>query len=118
GILADRRKKAHLDQLEEQGIEPFDLVVVNLYPFQETVDRGATVDQAVEQIDIGGPAMVRAAAKNFESVAVVVVPAAYPAVLEEIDRRGGLSRATRLALARRAFRRTADYEAAVSAWFD
>src|SRR5213083_1911419 len=71
GILADKRKPAHLAQLEEHGIRPFDLVVVNLYPFQEAVGRGAVFEEAVEQIDIGGPAMVRAAAKNFESVAVV-----------------------------------------------
>jgi phosphoribosylaminoimidazolecarboxamide formyltransferase/IMP cyclohydrolase len=118
GILADRRKATHLDELREQGIEPFDLVVVNLYPFQETVDRGASTDEAIDQIDIGGPAMVRAAAKNFESVAVVVRPEEYAAVVSEVTRDGGLSRATRMALARRAFHHTAGYDAAVSAWFD
>jgi phosphoribosylaminoimidazolecarboxamide formyltransferase/IMP cyclohydrolase len=118
GILADRRKPAHLDELKSQGIEPFDLVVVNLYPFQETVARGASTDESVEQIDIGGPAMVRAAAKNFESVAVVVSPDAYGAVLDELARDGGLSRDTRMDLARRAFHHTAGYDAAVSAWFD
>jgi phosphoribosylaminoimidazolecarboxamide formyltransferase/IMP cyclohydrolase len=118
GILADRRKAAHLDELREQGIEPFDLVVVNLYPFEETVERGASADETIEQIDIGGPAMVRAAAKNFESVAVVVRPVEYAAVLSEVRRDGGLSRATRMALARQAFHHTARYDAAVSAWFD
>jgi phosphoribosylaminoimidazolecarboxamide formyltransferase/IMP cyclohydrolase len=118
GILADRRKQTHLEELREHGIEPFDLVVVNLYPFQETIDRGGPTDEAIEQIDIGGPAMVRAAAKNFESVAVVVSPKGYAAVLDELTRDGGLSRATRMDLARRAFHHTAGYDAAVSAWFD
>ncbi len=77
GILADRRKPSHVDQLREQGIEPFDLVVVNLYPFRETVASGASPDDVIEKIDIGGPAMVRAAAKNFESVGVVVEPTRY-----------------------------------------
>jgi phosphoribosylaminoimidazolecarboxamide formyltransferase/IMP cyclohydrolase len=74
GILADRRRQEHLDQLAEHGIEAFDLVVVNLYPFRETVAGGAGFDDVIEKIDIGGPAMVRAAAKNFESVGVVVNP--------------------------------------------
>jgi phosphoribosylaminoimidazolecarboxamide formyltransferase/IMP cyclohydrolase len=89
-----------------------------LYPFQETVDRGGSTDEAIEQIDIGGPAMVRAAAKNFESVAVVVRPDDYTGVLDELARDSGLSRATRMALARQAFHHTALYDAAVSAWFD
>ena len=75
GLLADRRKQEHVDQLAEQGIEPFDLVVVNLYPFRETVASGAGGDDVIEKIDIGGPAMVRAAAKNHASVGVVVGPA-------------------------------------------
>ena len=74
GLLADRRKRAHLEQLAEHGIEPFDLVVVNLYPFRETVASGAGFEDVIETIDIGGPAMVRASAKNFESVGVVVRP--------------------------------------------
>lgn len=118
GILADRRKPSHVEQLKEQGIEPFDLVVVNLYPFKETVAGGASQDESVEQIDIGGPAMVRAAAKNFESVAVVVSPEAYGLVLEALARDGGLSRDTRMDLARLAFHHTAGYDAAVSVWFD
>ena len=77
GLLADARKPEHLAQLAEHGIEPFDLVVVNLYPFRETVASGAGVDDVIEKIDIGGPAMVRAAAKNFESVGVVVDPSRY-----------------------------------------
>src|SRR5216117_2654506 len=74
GLLADRRNPDHVAQLEEHGIEPFDLVAVNLYPFRETVAGGAAFDEVIEKIDIGGPAMVRASAKNFESVAVVVDP--------------------------------------------
>jgi phosphoribosylaminoimidazolecarboxamide formyltransferase/IMP cyclohydrolase len=117
-ILADRRKPVHVEALRVQGIEPFDLVVVNLYPFKETIDRGASLEEAIEQIDIGGPALVRAAAKNFESVAVVVNPSSYGAVLSELNAKGGLSRATRWALARRAFRHTADYDAVVSGWLE
>ena len=77
GLLADRRNPDHVQQLEDLHVEPFDLLVSNLYPFQETVASGAAPDEIVEQIDIGGPAMVRAAAKNHQSVAVVVDPAAY-----------------------------------------
>src|SRR6266540_5109167 len=80
GILADRRKPDHLAQLESHGIEPFDLVVVNLYPFLETVVAGAGLDDGIEQIDVGGPSMVRAAAKNFESVGVIVRPDDYEAL--------------------------------------
>ena len=81
GILADRRLPAHVSQLEELGVAPFDLVVVNLYPFEATVASGAGTDECVEQIDIGGPSMVRAAAKNHPSVAVVTSTSQYPAVL-------------------------------------
>ena len=84
GILADRRRPEHVAQLEELGIRAFDLVVVNLYPFTETVASGAAPDECVEQIDIGGPAMVRAAAKNHPSVAVVVDPARYGDVLAAV----------------------------------
>jgi phosphoribosylaminoimidazolecarboxamide formyltransferase/IMP cyclohydrolase len=118
GILADKRKPGHLEQLEEHGIDPFELVVVNLYPFRETAASGASFDDVIEQIDIGGPAMVRAAAKNFESVGVVVSPDAYEEVLSELDELGGLSRELRLRLAREAFVHTAAYDAAISAWFE
>jgi phosphoribosylaminoimidazolecarboxamide formyltransferase/IMP cyclohydrolase len=117
GLLADTRKPEHLDQLAEQGIEPFELVVVNLYPFRETVSGGAGVDEVIEKIDIGGPAMIRAAAKNFESVGVVVDPSTYRDVLDEIREQGGLSRATRERLAAAAFAHTAAYDAAVAGWF-
>ena len=117
GLLADKRKPDHLAQLAEHGIEPFDLVVVNLYPFRETVASGAGTDDVIEKIDIGGPAMVRAAAKNFESVGVVVDPSRYGEVLGEIREHGGLTRATRERLAAAAFAHTAAYDAAVAGWF-
>jgi len=88
GLLADRRNEEHVAQLRERGIDPFDLVVVNLYPFRETVASGAMLDDVIEKIDIGGPAMIRAGAKNFESVGVVVRPDRYGSVLDEIARAG------------------------------
>jgi phosphoribosylaminoimidazolecarboxamide formyltransferase / IMP cyclohydrolase len=115
GILADRRKPEHVQQLTDLGIAPFDLVVVNLYPFTETVASGASPDECVEQIDIGGPAMVRAAAKNHPSVAVVVDPARYGEVLEAVAA-GGFSLAQRQQLAVAAFRHTASYDIAVASW--
>ncbi|MGZ4109470.1 MAG: bifunctional phosphoribosylaminoimidazolecarboxamide formyltransferase/IMP cyclohydrolase, partial [Actinomycetota bacterium] len=117
GLLADRRLEEHVEQLREHAIEPFDLVVVNLYPFRETVVSGAGFDDVIEKIDIGGPAMIRAAAKNFESVGVVVDPSRYETVLDEIRLEGGLTRSTRLALAAEAFAHTAAYDAAVATWF-
>jgi phosphoribosylaminoimidazolecarboxamide formyltransferase / IMP cyclohydrolase len=117
GLLADRRSAEHVEQLRERGIEPLDLVVVNLYPFRETVGSGAAFGEVVEKIDIGGPAMARAAAKNFESVGVVVDPIRYETVLDEIRLEGGLTRSTRLALAAEAFAHSAAYDAAVAAWF-
>jgi phosphoribosylaminoimidazolecarboxamide formyltransferase/IMP cyclohydrolase len=117
GILADRRKPQHLAQLKSQNIPLIDLVVCNLYPFRETVAAGAAEDSALEQIDIGGPAMVRAAAKNYPSVAVVVNPARYPAILEEMQARAGsLSDETRAQLAAEAFSHTAEYDFAVASW--
>jgi phosphoribosylaminoimidazolecarboxamide formyltransferase/IMP cyclohydrolase len=117
GILADRRKEDHVAQLAEQGIEAFDLVVVNLYPFRETVASGADFDDVIEKIDIGGPAMVRAAAKNFESVGVVVEPTRYNGIVQELREHGGLTHATRKALAAAAYTHTAAYDAAVASWF-
>jgi phosphoribosylaminoimidazolecarboxamide formyltransferase/IMP cyclohydrolase len=117
GILADRRKPQHLAQLKSQNIPLIDLVVCNLYPFRETVAAGAAEDSALEQIDIGGPAMVRAAAKNYPGVAVIVNPARYPAVLEEMQAmRGSLSDETRAKLAAEAFSHTAEYDFAVASW--
>ncbi|PRQ11029.1 bifunctional phosphoribosylaminoimidazolecarboxamide formyltransferase/inosine monophosphate cyclohydrolase [Corynebacterium sp. 13CS0277] len=115
GILADTRKEDHLAQLAELEISPFQLVVVNLYPFTETVASGADFDACVEQIDIGGPSMVRAAAKNHPSVAVVVDPARYGEVAEAVAA-GGFTRAQRTQLAVDAFRHTAAYDVAVATW--
>jgi phosphoribosylaminoimidazolecarboxamide formyltransferase / IMP cyclohydrolase len=115
GLLADRRRDDHVVQLDELGIEPFDLVVVNLYPFARTVAAGAGYDDVVEQIDIGGPAMVRASAKNHASVAVVVDPAGYDAVLAAV-REGGFTLAQRQRLAGDAYRHTAGYDVQVATW--
>ncbi|MET7400079.1 bifunctional phosphoribosylaminoimidazolecarboxamide formyltransferase/IMP cyclohydrolase [Dactylosporangium sp. NPDC005572] len=116
GLLADLRLEAHAAQLGELGIAPFELLVSNLYPFTETVASGATEDECVEQIDIGGPAMVRAAAKNFPSVAVVTSPSDYPAVLQALAD-GGFTLDERRALAASAFAHIAEYDVAVAAWF-
>ena len=117
GILADRRNPDHIRELEEAGIGPIDLVVVNLYPFQETIAApDVTEDDAIEQIDIGGPAMVRAAAKNWRSVAVVVDPDSYAEVLEAIRSEGEISEGMRRDLALSAFRHTAAYDAAIAGY--
>ncbi|MFE1956150.1 bifunctional phosphoribosylaminoimidazolecarboxamide formyltransferase/IMP cyclohydrolase [Streptomyces sp. NPDC059524] len=116
GILADLRLEDHRKQLDELGVQPFDLVVVNLYPFRETVASGATPDECVEQIDIGGPSMVRAAAKNHPSVAVVTSPARYADVLAAA-KDGGFDLTTRKRLAAEAFQHTAAYDVAVASWF-
>ncbi|MFE0672850.1 bifunctional phosphoribosylaminoimidazolecarboxamide formyltransferase/IMP cyclohydrolase [Streptomyces sp. NPDC058867] len=116
GILADLRLEDHQRQLAELGVEPFDLVVVNLYPFRETVASGATPDECVEQIDIGGPSMVRAAAKNHPSVAVVTSPERYADVLGAVQD-GGFDLVTRKRLAAEAFQHTAAYDVAVASWF-
>ena len=116
GVLADLRLPDHVRQLEELGIAPFELVVVNLYPFESTVASGAAPDECVEQIDIGGPTMVRAAAKNSPSVAVVVDPAAYDEVVAAV-RDGGTTLTQRKRLAARAFAHTAAYDTAVASWF-
>ncbi len=115
GILADLRLADHEEQLKGLGIEPFELVVVNLYPFSETVASGASPLEVVEQIDIGGPAMVRASAKNFANVAVVVSPTRYAAVADAVAS-GGTTLALRTELARDAFRHTAGYDVAVASW--
>lgn len=116
GILADTRRPEHLAQLDELGVAAFELVVVNLYPFTQTVASGAAPDECVEQIDIGGPSMVRAAAKNHPSVAVVVDPARYDEVGAALAA-GGFTLAQRRALAAQAFAHTAAYDTAVAGWF-
>lgn len=115
GLLADSRKQEHVEALGRLEVAPFDLLVVNLYPFAATVTSGADPDECIEQIDIGGPAMVRAAAKNHASVAVAVDPAGYGEVLDVV-RSGGFTLAQRRALAVAAFRHTADYDVAVASW--
>ncbi|MEZ3159291.1 bifunctional phosphoribosylaminoimidazolecarboxamide formyltransferase/IMP cyclohydrolase [Microbacterium sp. BWT-B31] len=116
GLLADLRLEDHERQLDILGIQAFELVVVNLYPFIETVASGAQGDDVVEQIDIGGPAMVRASAKNHANVAIVVSPESYPAIIEAV-RGEGTTLAQRRQLAARAFAHTAAYDTAVATWF-
>lgn len=115
GLLADTGNPRHLAQLHELGVAAFELVVVNLYPFTATVASGASPPECVEQIDIGGPAMVRAAAKNHPSVAVVVDPSRYAEVLDAVAD-GGFTLQQRTALAAEAFRHTASYDVAVASW--
>ncbi|MFA9447042.1 bifunctional phosphoribosylaminoimidazolecarboxamide formyltransferase/IMP cyclohydrolase [Egicoccus sp. AB-alg6-2] len=117
GILADRTDPAHVAELDELGIEPIDLVVVNLYPFRQTVSSGASAPDVVEMIDIGGPTMVRAAAKNHGSVGVLVDPSDYPRVLDELRETGALSFPLKRDLAGKAFQHTAAYDAEIAGWF-
>jgi phosphoribosylaminoimidazolecarboxamide formyltransferase / IMP cyclohydrolase len=117
GILADRTDPAHVAELADLGVESIDLVVANLYPFRETVASGAADIDVVEMIDIGGPTMVRAAAKNHGSVGILVDPDDYPRVLAELEEHGGLTAELRRDLASKAFQHTASYDAAVAAWF-
>ena len=116
GILADLENPDHVMQLVDHDIGPIDLVCINLYPFEETVAGDPSEKEAIEQIDVGGPAMLRAAAKNFKSVTVVPSPAFYNDVISEIENEGQVSEPTRRRLALAAFRRTAEYDAAISAW--
>ncbi|GGN27396.1 phosphoribosylaminoimidazolecarboxamide formyltransferase/IMP cyclohydrolase [Actinoplanes campanulatus] len=115
GLLADMRLESHVSELAEHGIEPFDLLISNLYPFTETVASGAGEEECIAKIDIGGPAMVRAAAKNHASVAVVTAVSAYPLVLEAV-KDGGFTLTQRKLLAARAFADIAEYDVAVANW--
>jgi phosphoribosylaminoimidazolecarboxamide formyltransferase/IMP cyclohydrolase len=115
GLLADLRKPEHVAQLADLGIEAFELVIVNLYPFAQTVASGASIEECIEQIDIGGPAMVRASAKNHANVAVVVDPLSYESVLAAV-RKDGFTKPQRVALATLAFQHIAQYDVAVSSW--
>jgi phosphoribosylaminoimidazolecarboxamide formyltransferase/IMP cyclohydrolase len=117
GILARRDSPEHRAALEAHGFPPIDVVVVNLYPFEDKVAKGCSFDEAVENVDVGGPTMVRAAAKNFRHVAVVVDPADYGLLLEQLDREGGIDAATRLFFAQKAFRHTGRYDAAIAGYF-
>jgi phosphoribosylaminoimidazolecarboxamide formyltransferase/IMP cyclohydrolase len=118
GLLAIRDNAGHAQSMKDHGIAPIDLLVVNLYPFEATVDNGAGFEQCIENIDIGGPAMIRAAAKNHDDVAVVVEPQDYQAVLDELAaNRGATTLPLRRRLAAKAYARTAAYDAAISNWF-
>ena len=119
GLLGMRSNPEHVKQMKEHGIEPIDLVVVNLYPFEQTVAKpGCTLEGAIENIDIGGPTMLRSAAKNYTDVAVVVSPRDYIRVLEEIQLTGEVSAKTRFDLCRTVFLHTARYDSAISTWLD
>src|SRR5674536_323996 len=118
GILAIRANKEHAAAMDKHGIKPIDLLVVNLYPFEATVAKGAAFDDCIENIDIGGPAMIRAAAKNHADVTVVVEPADYEKVLAELALHNGMTTLElRQKLAAKAYARTAAYDAAISNWF-
>jgi phosphoribosylaminoimidazolecarboxamide formyltransferase/IMP cyclohydrolase len=117
GILARRDEPAHVAALQEHAIAPVELVVVNLYPFEDKVAKGAPFAEALESVDIGGPTMLRAAAKNFRHCTAVVDPADYALLLEQLDREGGLDAPTRLYFAQKTFRHTARYEAAIAGYF-
>ncbi len=117
GLLGRRDDPAHLDQMRANGIAPIDLLVVNLYPFEETVAKGADFATCIENIDIGGPALIRAAAKNHDFVTVLTAPDQYATVQTEIAANGGTGPALRRTLAAAAYARTASYDAAVAAWF-
>jgi phosphoribosylaminoimidazolecarboxamide formyltransferase/IMP cyclohydrolase len=117
GILGKRNDPAHIAQMAAHDITPIDLVAVNLYPFEATVARGAAFEDCIENIDIGGPAMIRSAAKNHDGVAVLTAPEHYQAVLAELSAQGGTSLGLRRKLAAAAYARTAAYDAAISGWF-
>ena len=117
GLLGRRSVPEHVAQMEQHRIAPIDLLVSNLYPFEATVAKGASYEETVEEIDIGGPALTRAAAKNHEDVAVITDPAQMAEVQAEIEARGGTTLATRKRLAAAAFARTAAYDTAISTWF-
>jgi phosphoribosylaminoimidazolecarboxamide formyltransferase / IMP cyclohydrolase len=118
GLLAIRGNAEHAQSMKDHGIAPIDLLVVNLYPFEATADKGAGFEECIENIDIGGPAMIRAAAKNHDDVAVVVEPEDYQAVLDELAaHKGATTLALRRRLAAKAYARTAAYDAAISNWF-
>jgi phosphoribosylaminoimidazolecarboxamide formyltransferase/IMP cyclohydrolase len=115
GILADQNNPDHLDAIAGLDIAPFDLVIINLYPFAQTIAAGASFEDSIEQIDIGGPAMLRAAAKNHSSVAVISDPSQYDQLLSAISD-GGFTQKERRQLALEAFRTTAEYDLAIATW--
>ncbi len=117
GILAVRENESHMSDLTANGISEIDMVVVNLYPFRETIAKeGVTIEEAIENIDIGGPTMVRSSAKNHKYVSIVVDPADYARVTKDIEEQGGVTEETRKALAVKAFKHTAEYDSAITAY--
>ena len=118
GILARRDSEEHVKDLERHGIEPVDLVVCNLYPFEEVTEQGADLNTALENIDVGGPNMIRAAAKNFENVIVVVNPLRYGQILSEYKKNGEVSAETRKTLAVEAFKETARYDTTIHKYLE
>lgn len=116
GILGDRSKELHLNQMAAHGIKPVDLVVVNLYPFEETVASTDDILEIIEKIDVGGPSMIRGGGKNVDSVASVCDPAMYPEIIQEIRSFGGISQELRARCMIDAFKRTAAYDAAIAEW--
>jgi phosphoribosylaminoimidazolecarboxamide formyltransferase/IMP cyclohydrolase len=117
-ILALRDNKNHMNELEQFGIEPIDLVACNLYPFQEVTEAGADMKNALNNIDIGGPNMIRAAAKNFENVVVVVDPSRYSQIIDEYKKNGNISKETRNKLVVEAFKQTSQYDNVIYTFLD
>lgn len=117
GILAQKTNPDHLDQMKKHGLKAIDLVAVNLYAFEKTVAKGdCTLADAIENIDIGGPTMLRSSAKNFHDVTVIVDPADYPQVLSEVKQHGNTTLATRFRLAVKVFQLTSTYDTAIAKW--
>ncbi len=115
GILALRDNKEHVEKMEELGIKPIDMVVVNLYPFEKTIEKeNSTFEDAIENIDIGGPTMIRASAKNFKFVVVIIDPKDYNKILTEIKTNGDVSYSTRLYLAQKVFERMSNYDGKIA----
>lgn len=120
GLLSRRNNPKDMEEIKEHGIEPIDMVVVNLYPFEETVSKPeVTLEEAIENIDIGGPTMLRSASKNFQDVAVIVDPSDYRKIIKEMKRlKGDLSYKTRLRLAKKVFKRTSQYDKAIATYLN
>ena len=118
GLLGRRSNPEHVNKMREYGIDPIDMVIVNLYPFEETVaKKDCILEDAIENIDIGGPTMLRSAAKNYTDVTVIVDPADYPKIIAEMQKHNGsVSEATNFYLAKKVFQRTAQYDAAITAY--
>lgn len=118
GILHQRHNASHVEQCMAHGIRSIDIVAVNLYAFEQTVAQGCSFADAIENIDIGGPTLLRAAAKNFHDVTVIVDPADYPKVIEELEQKGDTTLATRFLLARKVFQLTNAYDRAIANWME